>query len=382
MRVSADLVLSAADAEELSEIASWDGLRAATFSRAEFPVDAVRFHGSASPLVFLSRARRAESLKALPATLRTRAEGSFERAARRPAALSLPRGRVLGLAVAPAVMGVLNVTPDSFSDGGLYLEKERAVERGLQMFEEGAAIVDVGGESTRPATYGQARDVSESEEIGRAVPVIEALRKATDRPLSIDTRRAGVARAALAAGADLVNDVSALRHDPGMITAVAEAGAGLLLMHMKGADPRTMQDDVAYAHPLADIAAALAEAAERARAAGVPPDRIAVDPGLGFGKSVEGNLLLLRHLSAFRTIGFPVAVGASRKAFVRRFSGVPDGASAAERLPGSLAAAGAAAQNGAAIVRVHDVVETVRFLAMRRAIEEARGARLREAAIR
>jgi len=382
VRVSADLVIPAANAEELSEIASWDGLRAATFSRADFPVDSVRFYGSASPLLFLSRARRAESLKALPATLRARAEGAFERAARRPAALSLARGRVLGLAAAPAVMGVLNVTPDSFSDGGLYLDKERAVERGLQMFEEGAAIVDVGGESTRPATYGQAREVSESEEIGRAVPVIEALRKATDRPLSIDTRRAAVAHAALAAGADLVNDVSALRHDPAMIAAVAEAGAGLLLMHMKGADPRTMQDDVAYAHPLADIAAALAEAAERALAAGVPTDRIAVDPGLGFGKSVGGNLLLLRYLSAFRALGFPVAVGASRKAFVRRFSGVSEGASAAERLPGSLAAAGAAAQNGAAIVRVHDVVETVRFLAMRRAIEEARGARLREAAIR
>jgi dihydropteroate synthase len=382
VRVPADLVIAAQDAAELSEIASWDGLRAATFSRADFPVDTVRFHGSASPLVFLSRARRAESLKALPATLRFRADGAFERAARRPAALSLARGRVLSLAAAPAVMGVLNVTPDSFSDGGLYLEKERAVARGLQMFEEGAAIVDVGGESTRPATYGQARAISESEEIGRAVPVIEALRKATDQPLSIDTRRAAVAHAALAAGADLVNDVSALRHDPGMITAVAEAGAGLLLMHMKGSDPRTMQDDVAYAHPLADIAAALAQAAERAVAAGVPPDRIAVDPGLGFGKSVEGNLLLLRHLAAFRTLGFPVAVGASRKAFVRRFSGVSEGASAAERLPGSLAAAGAAAQKGAAVVRVHDVVETVRFLAMQRAIEQARSAHLREVAIR
>lgn len=382
MHVSADLVITAKDAEELAEIASWDGLRAATFSRADFPVDSVRFHGSASPLVFLSRAKRAESLKALPASLRSRAEGAFERAARRPAAISLARGRVLSLAAAPAVMGVLNVTPDSFSDGGLYLEKERAVARGLQMFEEGAAIVDVGGESTRPATYGQAREVSESEEIGRAVPVIEALRKATDQPLSIDTRRAAVAHAALVAGADLVNDVSALRQDPGMITAVAEAGAGLLLMHMKGSDPRTMQDDVAYAHPLADVAAALAQAAERAVAAGVPPDRIALDPGLGFGKSAEGNLLLLRYLASFRTLGFPVAVGASRKAFVRRFSGVSEDASPAERLPGSLAAAGAAARNGAAVVRVHDVAETVRFLAMRRAIDEARSSRLREAAIR
>lgn len=382
MRVSADLIIPAADAEELSAISSWDGLRAATFSRAEFPVDAARFHKTASPLLFLARARRTESLKALPVTLRSRAEEAFERAARRPTALSLARGRVLDLGAGPAVMGVLNVTPDSFSDGGLYLDTERAVARGLEMFEQGAAIVDVGGESTRPATYGASLEVSESEEIGRVLPVIASLRKTTDLPISIDTRRAAVARAALAAGADLINDVSALRHDPEMAQAAAEAAAGLLLMHMKGMDPRTMQEDVAYAHPLADIAAALAEAAGRALEAGVAADRIAVDPGLGFGKSAEGNLLLLRYLSAFRTLGFPVAAGASRKAFVRRFSGVSESASLAERLPGSLAAAAAAVEKGAAIVRVHDVAETVGFLAMRRAIEAARAPRLDEAAVR
>jgi len=380
MCLPADLVIPAADAAVLSEISSWDGLRPATFARAEFPVDVVRFEGSSSPPVVLSRSKRAESLKALPATLRQRAEAAFERAARQAPFLSLAHGRRLGLLPAPAVMGVLNVTPDSFSDGGLYFEKSRAVERGLAMLEEGAAVVDVGGESTRPATYGEARQISAAEETDRVVPVLEALRKATDAPLSIDTRRAAVARAALAAGADLVNDVSALRHDPEMAETVSQASAGLLLMHMKGDDPRTMQEDVSYVHPLADVASALAESARRALEHGIPAGSIAIDPGLGFGKSGEGNLLLLRHLAALRALGLPLALGASRKAFVRRFSGVSESASAAERLPGSLAAVAAAAQAGAALVRVHDVAETVRFLRMRRAIAEPTTQALREGA--
>jgi len=367
--VSADLVIPASDGAALQEIASWDGFRPATLAAAEFPVDVVRLEGSSSPPLVVSRARRAESLKALPASLRARAQEAFDRAGRRPASLALARGGSLDLAGAPAVMGILNVTPDSFSDGGLHLGTARAVERALAMFGEGAAIVDVGGESTRPSSYGAAPEVPAAEEIGRVVPVIEAIRSKTALPLSIDTRKAEVARAAIAAGADLVNDVSAFRFDPDMAGVVAETGAAAILMHMKGNDPRTMQADVSYAHPLAAIAAELAAALTRALAAGVAADRLAIDPGLGFGKSPAGNLVLLRYLAAFRSPGFPVAAGASRKAFVRLFSGVGDEASNAERLPGSLACVAASARAGAALVRVHDVSETVRFLRMRRAIE-------------
>lgn len=369
MPVPADLVFAAADAEMLREIASWDGFRPATFPASEFPVDVVRFERSPSPPVAFSRARRAETLKALPAGLRERAASAFARFERAPSFLALPGGRRLELSTLPIVMGVVNVTPDSFSDGGLYFDPGRAARRALEMFEEGAAIVDVGGESTRPSSYGDAAPVSTDEEICRVLPVIEAIRRETSRPVSIDTRKGEVARAALAAGADLVNDVSALRHDPRMASTAAEAGAALLLMHMKGDDPRTMQADTSYGHPVADVASELAAAASKALDAGVPADRIAVDPGLGFGKSAEGNLVLLRHAGALKSLGFPVAVGASRKGFVRRFSGVADDASPAERLPGSLAAVAAARAQGAAIVRVHDVNETVRFLRMHDAID-------------
>jgi len=365
----ADLVFAAPNAETLREITSWDGFRPATFPASEFPVDVVRFERSASPPVALSRARRAESLKALPAGLRERALAAFARSERPPVFLALAGGRRLDLSTAPIVMGVVNVTPDSFSDPGLYFDASRAAARAIEMFEGGAAIVDVGGESTRPSTYGDAAPVSAAEEIARVVPVVEAIRRQTERPISVDTRKEAVARAALGAGADLVNDVSALRHDPRMAAAVALSGAAVLLMHMKGDDPRTMQADTSYGHPVADVAAELAAAASRALDAGVPADRIAIDPGLGFGKSAEGNLVLLRHVAALRSLGFPVAIGASRKGFVRRFSGVGDDASPAERLPGSLAAVAAARSGGAALVRVHDVHETVRFLRMHDAID-------------
>lgn len=371
MDSDADLVIPAADAETLREIAFWDGFRPATFAAADFPVDVVRFAGSSSRPVVLSRSRRAESLKALPASLRSRAETAFERAARRPATLNLAHGRRLDLSSGPAVMGVVNVTPDSFSDGGVHFDRDRAVEAGLRMFADGAAIVDIGGESTRPSTYGAARELSADEEIARVVPVIAGIRERSAAPLSIDTRKAAVARAAVDAGADLVNDVTAGRFDPAMLSAVAQMQAGAILMHMKGTDPRTMQDDLDYAHPLGDIAAFLAEAAARAVAAGVDAGALAIDPGLGFGKSPEQNLLLLRHLGALRALGLPVAVGASRKAFVRRFSGVAEDSAPADRLPGSLAALAAASSAGAAILRVHDVAESVRFLRLSRAIASA-----------
>ncbi len=368
MPVAADLVFPAETRESLAEIAGWDQVRLPSFAAGDFPVDVVRFAGSSSPPLVVSRARRADTLRALPASLRERARAVFERMERPAQRLYLAGGAHLDFSAGPAVMGVLNVTPDSFSDGGLHFDRGRAVEVALEMFAQGAAIVDVGGESTRPATYEAAAEVSVEEELGRVVPVVSGIRKATGAPLSVDTRKAAVARAALDAGAVAVNDVSALRHDPAMASTVAGGQAGLILMHMKGDDPRRMQDDTAYDHPVADIASALASAAEAALAAGLAADRIAVDPGLGFGKSPEGSLLLLRHLRALRSLGFPVAIGASRKAFVRRFSGVPDDASAPDRLPGSLAAAGAAARAGAALVRVHDVAGTVAFLRMERAL--------------
>jgi dihydropteroate synthase len=369
--VTVDLVIPAADAETLREIVAWDGHRAATFAAPDFPVDVLRFEGSSSPPVAIARARRAETLKALPSSLRARAESAFARAARRPAFLQLARGRRLDLSGDPVVMGVLNVTPDSFSDGGVHFDRDRAVEAALRMFEDGAAVVDVGGESTRPSNYGEARELSADEEASRVVPVIAGIRERSSNPVSVDTRKAEVARRALEAGADLVNDVSALRFDEAMAGTISDAGAGAILMHMKGLDPRTMQDDVSYAHPLADVAAFLSDAARRAVVAGVSAESIAVDPGLGFGKSPEGNLLLLRHLAALASLGLPVAVGASRKAFIRRFSGVAQDAPVAERLPGSLAAVAAAAAGGARIVRVHDVRESVRFLRMAGAVARA-----------
>ncbi len=371
MTTPADLILPAADAETLREIASWDALRLASYSPSDFPVDVVRFAGSSSPPVVVSRARRAETLKAMPASLRERAQAAFARAAARPGRLPLAHGRALDLSAGPVVMGVVNVTPDSFSDGGVHFDAGRAIERALAMYGEGAAIVDVGGESTRPPLYGDAEEISVEEECARVLPVVAGIRARSDAPISIDTRKAAVAREALRAGADCVNDVTGGRFDPELDGVIAELAGGAILMHMKGTDPRRMQDDLRYGHLVADVAASLAESADRAEAAGVPREAIAVDPGLGFGKTLEGNLTLLRHLAALRSLGLPLCVGASRKAFVRRFSGVPEDSAVSDRLPGSLAALAAAAAGGASILRVHDVPESVRFLDMLQAIAHA-----------
>jgi dihydropteroate synthase len=375
-----DLIFPAATPAELSEIYSFDGARTGTFATGDFPVDVVRFGGSSSPPVAFSRGRRAEALKALPGSLRDRVERAFAKISSTPTALALPRGRLLDLSAGPLLMGVVNVTPDSFSDGGLYADPATAAERALALFEQGADVVDVGGESTRPAGYGQAQVVPAEEEIRRVVPVVAAVRARTDRPISIDTRKAAVAREALAAGADIVNDVSALRFDAEMAAVAAAHGAAVVLMHMRGLDPRTMQQDPIYDHLFADIARELGEAADRARDAGVASAAIAVDPGLGFGKTGEDNLRLLRYLAAFRSLGLPVVVGASRKAFVRRFSGVADDAPAPDRLPGSLACLAAAVDAGAAIVRVHDVLDSARYLRLRRAIAQPVRVRAAEAA--
>ncbi len=257
-------------------------------------------------------------------------------------------------------MGVLNVTPDSFSDGGAYLAPDNAVARALQMIDEGAGIIDVGPESTRP---GVAPPVSANEQIARAIPVIDEIRAANaDVPISIDTRLAAVAKAALAAGADMVNDVSALRADPAMIEVVAASRATVVLMHMRGT-PADMQAGGGphYYDLVGEIAAFLDERRQYAADHGVDPPRIVLDPGIGFGKRVEHNLLILRHLDRFVALGQPVLVGASRKSFIGHTLEIED---PKERLAGSLACAAMAAMGGAAIVRAHDVRATVEVVRM------------------
>ncbi|WP_025323138.1 dihydropteroate synthase [Deferrisoma camini] len=261
-------------------------------------------------------------------------------------------GGVLRLDGRPLVMGILNVTPDSFSDGGDYFDREAALDRALQMVEEGADLLDVGGESTRPG----APPVPLEEEERRVVPVIEHLAHRVGVPISVDTYKAGVARRAVEAGAALVNDVSGLRMDPAMAGTVAGLGAGLVVMHMRG-DPRTMQSDTRYADLVGEIFRALEESVDRAVEAGVDRARVWVDPGIGFGKSAEQNLVLLRRLAEFRSLGCPVLVGASRKSFIGRTLGIED---PKDRLEGSLAAAVVAVWNGARILRVHDVRATRR----------------------
>jgi dihydropteroate synthase len=257
-------------------------------------------------------------------------------------------------------MGVLNVTPDSFSDGGRDAGPEAAAERGLALLEAGADLLDVGGESTRPG----ADPVEPDEERARVLPVVEALLRARpEARISVDTRRASVARAALEAGASMVNDVSAFGGE-GMPELVAEAGCPVVLMHMRGT-PRTMQAHTAYDDLLGEIVDELAAAVAKARAAGVRGDRILVDPGIGFGKSFTGNELILRQLQTFRSVGQPVAIGASRKRFIGARTGVEE---PARRLAGSLAAAVAAALGGAAVVRAHDVAATREALAVADAI--------------
>jgi dihydropteroate synthase len=284
--------------------------------------------------------------------------------------LSLPRGRRLALGERPLVMGILNLTPDSFSDGGLWTEPSGAVERGLAMLEEGADLLDLGAESTRPGggVYGSgARTVPAQEEISRLLPVLEELRQATDAPLSVDTRKGEVARRALAAGADLINDVGALT-DPDVGTAVAAAGCPLVLMHSRG-EIATMQRGISFQDLIAEVRAELRAAIDRAAAAGIDRRQLVLDPGLGFGKTCEQNLALLLHLPGLDSLDRPLLVGASRKSFLGAVSGVP----ATDRLPESLAALAWAAAGRAAIVRVHDVAASVRFLTTWRGIAEARG---------
>jgi dihydropteroate synthase len=248
-------------------------------------------------------------------------------------------------------MGVVNVTPDSFSDGGLFLDADAAVTHGEQLAGEGAEVLDVGGESTRPG----AEPVSLDDELRRVVPVIEGLAPAT---LSIDTRKAAVAETALQAGATIVNDVSAFRHDPQMAGLVASAGAGCCLMHMLGDDPRTMQDDPVYDDVVSDVKAFLEERLEFAVSEGVAEEKVWLDPGIGFGKTVDHNLELLRRLDEIVAIGQPVVIGTSRKSFLGKLTG----REARERVAGTVATNVMALERGASIFRVHDVAPNVEAL--------------------
>ena len=252
------------------------------------------------------------------------------------------------------VMGVLNVTPDSFSDGGRFHDEREAVGRGLQIAEEGADLLDVGGESTRPGS----QSVPAEEEWRRIGGVIEGVHRHSAIPISVDTRKPEVARRAIASGAAIVNDVTGL-WDPAMAKLVAELGAGAVIMHMRG-EPATMQADPRYADVVAEVTAFLAQQLESAVAAGVPREAIVLDPGIGFGKTPAHNEDLLRGLPGIRGLGRPVLVGVSRKSFLATVHPKGD----TRRLEASLAAAGFAILQGADIVRVHDVVETVRYVRM------------------
>jgi dihydropteroate synthase len=264
------------------------------------------------------------------------------------------------------VMGVLNVTPDSFSDGGLAIAAdggpEHAVALGLAMVAAGADCVDVGGESTRPGADPVPLDV----ELARVVPVVAGL-ASEGVVVSVDTRNAAVARAALAAGASLVNDVGGLSPDEGMLEVVRSAGAGYVIMHLRG-EPRTMQDDPRFGDVVAEVEAELLAARDAALAAGLAPDALALDPGIGFGKTLDHNLALLAAVPRLARHGSPLLVGTSRKSFIGHLTGV---ATPADRLAGSLASAVLAARDGARILRVHDVAATVEALAVQAAIDAA-----------
>ncbi len=257
------------------------------------------------------------------------------------------------------VMGVVNVTPDSFSDGGKFFDSAKAVEHALKLIEQGAEILDIGGESTRPG----ASPVSETEELRRVLPAIEQLASRVKVPLSIDTMKPAVARAALQAGTSIVNDVAANREDDLMWRVVAETGAGYICMHMQGT-PQTMQTNPAYGNVVGEVGHFFRDRLRRLNVCGVAADQVVLDVGIGFGKTVEHNLQLLAGLRSFTTLQRPLALGVSRKSFIGKLTG----ADWAERLPGSLACACLAVEAGAQIIRAHDVAETVQAVRMTEAV--------------
>jgi dihydropteroate synthase len=288
----------------------------------------------------------------------------LDRVSRRRFLLRTPR-REIGMAGRTLVMGVINMTPDSFSDGGKIADAESGLRQAARLIAEGADILDVGGESSRPG----AGPVPLKEELRRVIPLIRRISREADVPVSVDTAKAEVARQAIDAGAEIVNDITALRGDRKMARIVAAAGVPVILMHMRGT-PRTMQKgDLAYRSLLGEILRFLSDRVEHAVEAGIPPDRIMVDPGIGFGKSVEDNLRLIRHLGELKALGLPVCIGVSRKHFTGKITGVDR---PGERIEGTAAAVTAAILNGADVVRVHDVGVMKRVAAMADAVRGKR----------
>ena len=263
----------------------------------------------------------------------------------------------------PKIMGILNVTPDSFSDGGKFNKHSSGVAHALRMADEGADILDIGGESTRPG----AQEVAIQDEIARTAPVIEAIRKSSKVPISIDTRKSAVALAAIKAGANIVNDVSGFEFDPKLRNVVADSLVPVCLMHSQG-DPETMQKDPRYDDVLLDVYGFLQGKVEAAVAAGIPCNRIIVDPGIGFGKTQEHNLRLLRGISIFHSLGCPILLGVSRKRFIGTIGNAPE---ADQRITGSIAVAMAAVLQGVQVLRVHDVAETRQALSLHMAVTSA-----------
>lgn len=272
------------------------------------------------------------------------------------------RKRTLNLGKRTLLMGVINVTPDSFSDGGLHFDKEKAIVHGLKMVEEGADLIDIGGESTRPGS----KPVGAEEELRRVIPVIESLVKKTDVPISIDTNKSAVAEKAIEAGAQIINDISALHFDPGLAQLVSKEDVPIILMHMRGT-PETMQKDVHYDSIFSEIIQYLKDSIQKAESAGLDPEQIVIDPGIGFGKTVEDNLLIIKNLSEFQILGKPILLGTSRKSFIGKILNAEVG----DRLEGTLSSIAIGVLNGAHIIRCHDVLQAKKAIAIADAIRLA-----------
>ena len=272
------------------------------------------------------------------------------------------RKRTLILGKRTLLMGVLNVTPDSFSDDGFFFDKEKAIAHGLRMVEEGADIIDIGGESTRPGS----KPLELEEELRRVIPVIESLAKEVDVPISIDTYKSTVAQRAIEAGAEIINDISGLHFDPGLAQVAAKEDAPLVLMHIRGT-PETMQKDVHYDSLFSEILQYLKDSIQRAESTGLDPRQIIIDPGIGFGKTVEDNLLIIKNLYEFRILGKPILLGTSRKTFIGKILNTEVG----DRLEGTLSSIAIGVLNGAHIIRSHDVLQAKKAIAVADAIRLA-----------
>jgi len=272
------------------------------------------------------------------------------------------RKRTFTLGKRTLLMGVLNVTPDSFSDGGLFFDKEAAISRGLKMVEEGADFIDIGGESTRPGS----KPLGLDEELRRVIPVIEFLAREVDAPISIDTYKSTVAKKAIEAGAQIINDISGLHLDPSLSQIAAKEDVPLVLMHIRG-NPETMQKNIHYESLFSEIIQYLKDSIQRAESAGVDPEQIIIDPGIGFGKTVEDNLLILKNLQEFKILGKPLLLGTSRKTFIGKILN----ADVTERLEGTLSSIVVGVLNGAHIIRCHDVLQAKRAIAIADAVRQA-----------